>query len=40
MAGDLPTSKPLISDIPLIPTISTAISIIPANTLVLKNLEN
>ena len=40
MAGDLPTFKPFISDIPPIPTISTAISTIPANTLVLENLEN
>ena len=40
MAGDLSTSEPPISDIPPIPTISTAIFAVFANTLVLENLEN
>ena len=40
MAGNLPTSEPPTSNISLIPTILTAISAVPANTLVLENLEN
>ena len=40
MTGDLSTFKPPTSNIPLILTISTATSTIPANTSILKNLEN
>ena len=40
MADNLPIFKPPTSDIPPIPTISTATSIILINTLVLENLEN
>ena len=40
MADDLPIFKPLINNTLLVSTASTAIFTIPANTLVLKNLEN